>query len=939
MANLFDKRDRWGNSPSLWILAFMVFLVPLAWQFAKRIDLENDVENWLPADDPQAKVLNWYRNHFPIEERFLLTWEGSTLGDPRIPLLAEALEGERDADGVRRNGLPYVESVLTPQEIIEQMVEYEVPRAEAISRLEGVLLGRGMLKIRLTEEGRKRQLTVERELLERARNELGLELQIAPSAGELAIELENALAQADVEPEFAAEDAANLEAAAETAGVSDVSHDFQVSWSTMNADPAGVEHVLELVRSLGRTQAGQSGWVDAAFFVVGAPVALSVELSEAGQEERSEAFAAILEEAAQLGIPPELVRMGGRPVAGEELNRAVVRAAWDRDAPLWQPHHRSVILCSFAVGIFLAFLMLRSVRLATIVILAAFYTMFISLALVPATGGSMNMVLVVMPTLLMVLTMSAAIHVANYWKHAAFHDLRTAVVECCRMARTPCLLASVTTAIGLVSLSTSPLIPVRDFGLYSAVGCLLSLAVVLLGVPALLDVWPGRTPRPTDVDPESWTRLGRFLVRFHVPVTVACLIAFVVGVGGLRYFRTETKVIRYFPEHTRVVQDYNFLEENLAGIIPVNTVVRFDRDAQHELNFLERMEVVRRIQDRMRAHPEISGTISLADFQPVREAPNLEELSGPRKLLEMKKYNTRAQKTEERVKEPGSSAAQLLVVAEDASDLDAPGDHKLNQAGDELWKITAQVAIMSDLNYETLTEDLDEIARSELKLIPGAGHQVTGMVPLFLRTQQAVLESLIRSFGIAFAIIAVVIIVLLRNPLAGLLTMFPNLLPVAVVFGAISWAGLSVDIGTMITASVALGIAVDGTLHLLTWFRIGIREGRTRPEAISEGLAHCGPAMSQTSLAIGVGLLMLYPAELLLISRFGWLMAALIGTALLADIVLLPALLAGPLGYLIERSVRSAPVPFSQQTSATPIPRPHQPPVATKDPKVQIDRG
>ena len=210
---------------------------------------------------------------------------------------------------------------------------------------------------------------------------------------------------------------------------------------------------------------------------------------------------------------------------------------------------------------------------------------------------------------------------------------------------------------------------------------------------------------------------------------------------------------------------------------------------------------------------------------------------------------------------------------------------------------------MSDMNYADFTAELDEMARSVLKTHAGSDHVVTGMVPLFLRTQQAVLDSLITSFALAFAVIAVVMMVLLKNPIAGLVTMLPNLLPVGIVFGLISWYGVAVDIGTMITASVALGIAVDGTLHLITWFQIGIRQGLTRREAVAEALSHCGPAMWQTSTAVGLGLLMLYPADLLLIKRFGWLMSALIGTALVADVIFLPALLAGPLGSLIQKTL------------------------------------
>ena len=179
-------------------------------------------------------------------------------------------------------------------------------------------------------------------------------------------------------------------------------------------------------------------------------------------------------------------------------------------------------------------------------------------------------------------------------------------------------------------------------------------------------------------------------------------------------------------------------------------------------------------------------------------------------------------------------------------------------------------------------------------------HRVTGLVPIFLRTQNALLESLISSFGLALLLVCAVMAGMLRSIPAALYAMLPNVMPVAMVFGLLGWTGIRVDIGTMITASVALGLAVDGTLHLITWFRELLRQGMPRQEAVAKSLEHCAPALWQTSAAIGFGMLALYPVELLLISRFGWIMAGMIFAALWGDVILLPALLAGPLGAAIE---------------------------------------
>jgi predicted RND superfamily exporter protein len=273
-------------------------------------------------------------------------------------------------------------------------------------------------------------------------------------------------------------------------------------------------------------------------------------------------------------------------------------------------------------------------------------------------------------------------------------------------------------------------------------------------------------------------------------------------------------------------------------------------------------------------------------------------------------YNMESRTIENRVwKGEQLGAKNLLTIAQDAGEYNAEGD--------ELWRVTAQVAIMSQLDYNDLQRQLDDICSSVLREVsgnssekvpatgrnyhPGASHVVTGMIPLFLATQHELLQSFIWSFSGAFGMIALVVMLVMRHPIAGLLAMVPNVLPIGAVFGIIAWSGLAIDIGSTVTASIALGITIDGTLHLITWFRIGIRQGKSRAEAMALALGHCGPAMWQTTLVVSLGLLMLYPSDLVLISRFGWLMAALLGAASLTDLFLTPALLAGPLGYIIQK--------------------------------------
>jgi len=184
----------------------------------------------------------------------------------------------------------------------------------------------------------------------------------------------------------------------------------------------------------------------------------------------------------------------------------------------------------------------------------------------------------------------------------------------------------------------------------------------------------------------------------------------------------------------------------------------------------------------------------------------------------------------------------------------------------------------------------------------------TGIVPIVYKAQRALLQSLIRSIGLAFVMIAVVMMILLRNwrdrvsfrnllnLRGGLLAMIPNVFPIVIIFGAMGHLGILVDIGSMMTASVAMGVAVDDTIHFLNWFRKGIADGKNRLDAIRLAFDRCASAMTQTTLIAGLGLSAFAFSTFMPTQRFGVLMLVLLATALIGDLIVLPALLAGPLG-------------------------------------------
>lgn len=900
---IFTYRDRWGQGITLWIVVAMCFAAPFILMGLSKVRLENDVTSWLPADDPDAQVLHWFHENFEHESRLIISWEGSSLTDPRLTRFAEALQAKGEFAEQFRDSHPeqMIETVSTPLQGLDAMVKNDIPQDEALQRLVGVLIGPGHLKIRWTPEARQHIAQSEQELQSAVtRAGLGLQLQFLPPDPPRALPI---IAETQAEPTDAVADEADT-TVLDWASLSTLpEHDIQIRAEGMAFGSEAAIKVQEVAQGLPS--------IEDCFYVPGSPVALSVSLTKDGEDLLQPLFDHIHKAAVAAGIPESDLHLGGGPVSRYRLNREGARAIWNTEYPAWMVHKRSPIILSTLATVILAFLLLRSFRLSTLVLLASMYITMAVVALIPATGKSLNLVLIVLPNLLMVLTTSGAVHLANYWKHEALIAPEKAIARAVQQAFIPCVLASITTAVGMASLLTSVLGPVRDFGIYSSIGCILSLGMILFGFPAMMSVWPGSVKKPHADDdcPDSWQHLGEWLVRHSTAVVTVCMVVFAVSLYGLRWFQTETKVIRYFPPQTRLYQDYQYLEESLAGIVSVEVLVKFPKaeeidptadpvdDAAEpvkKLNVLDRMELVRRLETELARHPGVSGTISLADFRPVSPDPS-ESLS---------RYALTVRRTEKGLFEEHAKETKALVQRVTAPLQVDNGQHAVNfVAGDEVWRIRCQTAVLNDINYGELVRDLEAIAVKETSSQQGVDYVITGMVPLFLRTQEAVLDSLIESFALAFVLIAIIMVFLLKHPVSGLLAMIPNLFPVGVVFGLVAWGDIPVDIGTMITASVALGIAIDGTLHLLTWFQAGLRSGLSRNEAVIKSLKHCGPAMWQTSVAIAVGMFLLIGADLLLISRFGWLMAALVMVALLGDIILLPALLTGWLGAIIERTV------------------------------------
>lgn len=596
-----------------------------------------------------------------------------------------------------------------------------------------------------------------------------------------------------------------------------------------------------------------------------------VGFTPAGVAERQRAVAWIRECVTRhAGVASEVVRMAGPVMDNVAID---------------QESSRSLTTFALPAGLVVlavTWWSLRSLLYAVLVCLVSAWCVGLSFATLAACGDRMNAVLIVMPVLVLVLGVSGGIHLVNYLREAAAAGRDGIAARGIALGWLPCSLSAGTTAIGLASLVVSTLDPIRVFGFHAAGGVLASLLAMFLVVPGIFARWPVQRTAATASSPRRARRAATFVVRHATAIIVVLGTLLAVAAAGMPQLRTSVRIDTLFEPESRVIRDYAWIERSIGPLVPIEVVVRFG--AGHDVRASERLDLVQAIEGRLRERGVVTGVVSAATF-----LPPLPEVGSLRAATQ----RTIAARRLER----DLAAAESLKYVRDVPQ-------------GQLWRVTARVPALEDIDYGRL---LDGVRADIEPLVAAAGGEArgivatcTGVMPLVHSIQNTLLTDLFRSFLAACGVIALVMMVVERGIGAGLLAMVSNVFPMVLLFGLLGWTRTPLDIGSVMTASIALGMAIDGTLHFLTFYRRARGTGAAPPAAVHAAYSHCAGALVQTTLVCGLGILVFAGSSFAPTSRFAVMLALLLVAALVGDLVLLPALLASRLGRRLVPRARAA---------------------------------
>ncbi len=514
-------------------------------------------------------------------------------------------------------------------------------------------------------------------------------------------------------------------------------------------------------------------------------------------------------------------------------------------------------------------------------------------------GNTMNMAFQMTGSILIAACIADSVHILGHYYGTVrpgiskIEAIRETVSEVVR----PCFYTSATTCAGFMSFLTSRVPPLRNLGLYAGVGTMAAFVITILVIPAVMSLLPMPTPEKARHYHEGWThrllkRLGDINVRHTGRILLVSAVLFVISCWGLTRVQVEGNTIEFIPEGHWVRQAIFFIQEKMGGLASFDVVFEGPPDLAKDPEFLRKLD---RLQAQILEDPNVSNSFSHVNY-----------------LKDMNRILHDGDPAYDAVPETSDAVAQYLLLAETSGDEDI--GRFVNYDYSKV-RITSRARTLISKAYLAMVDRVNRLIDETES--PGIRGTLTGIVPLYAVFDRYILQSQMQSLIQAFFVITIFMCLLTRSVKIGLLSMIPNVLPIFLTLAIMGWMNIKLDAATVMIASIALGIAVDDTIHFVTRFRVELdRNGWDYEKTMRESLRIAGKPMFFTSVILLAGFGVLVLGSFKPTRIFGLLTGLTMAFALVGDLILMEAIL------LKLKPWGTRPVPETETQGAVPLPEP-----------------
>ncbi|MCK9612145.1 MAG: MMPL family transporter [Bacteroidales bacterium] len=427
------------------------------------------------------------------------------------------------------------------------------------------------------------------------------------------------------------------------------------------------------------------------------------------------------------------------------------------------------------------------------------------------------------------------------------------------------LLAGLTTVMGFLSFVFNAYLNIiKEFGIFSALGVFFVLIISITFSPALLSYFPVEKTHFQPLKAGKFHFLERFLnklsafITFHPKkILISSLLLLLGMVAGIPLIKDKIDILNYFRPETDMRITASIMNKEFGGSLPIMVLVR--GDIQNPL-VLEKMKKIKIF---LEQQPDIKNVSYVGDF--------IEEMNDC--MGEGKK-----------IPDSRDKVSNLMFLIEGDDMLRQMINNDKTEAVIQAYVRNVETKRYREI-YSSLNKLIESLSTNEITFTQ------SGMPGIYSNFDDSLMNNLLQSLVLSLVLIFITMIFLLRSIKSAFVGIIPLLFTMVVIFGFMGYAGIALDICTILIASITVGAGIDYSIHFITEYKNHIIKGRSIKDAISNTILISGKSIVINIITVMLGFLVLIFANLLPLVNFGILVAITMCFSGIGAITILPAVI------------------------------------------------
>ena len=512
---------------------------------------------------------------------------------------------------------------------------------------------------------------------------------------------------------------------------------------------------------------------------------------------------------------------------------------------------------------------------------ATFYPLLVIVLALLTTVGSMAFAGVafklptqIVPSLLIAVSVGATVHVLSIFfdRFNRHKDKKEAITYTLQHSGLAIAMTGITTAIGIASFAGSEVAPVSDMGIFASLGVLVSLFLTLTLLPALLMI---TKLKPKPVAKKGWLdnlmkRLAYIPTHYPKSITFISMLLVLVSLFLATHLKLSHYPLEWFPKDDPNYIGTHYIDDKMKGTLTMEMVI----DTKKENGWQDPVRLAKL--DKLAS--ELEGYDD-----------------GKAYIGKVFSLNTIVKESNRALHENNQSAYKIpsdqALVSQELLLFENSGSDDLEDIVDSQFskvRVTHKLPWVDSLDVQDM---ILHVKKKYDEAFKGDEVTMTGMIPILVHTFTQSIHSSVKSYIIAFVLIAISMMFIMGSIRIGLIAMIPNLTPIILGLSLMYIYDIPLDMFTLLIGSIAIGLAVDDTIHFLHNFKRYYLQSHDATLAVEQTFYTTGKAMVITTIVLALGFYSYMAGTMESVQNFGFLTGSVIIFALLADLLLAPALM------------------------------------------------